>query len=881
MNLFFRSSDLYTHYLSTGKVFRRRTILPDNREMYAEVALDSTAQELADRLFTYRIPESLQPAVLPGSRVLVPFGRQDPVAGFVVSVKNECPLLNGALDSTGKPIQIKSIIDLLDDEPLFGKDYIEFLYWTADYYLCTISEVIAAAIPSAIGPRVKRYVRLGTEIQQEGMLALPPELLQPLNTAEQVLVDALERHDGEIALASFADKCRVGADQFQRAFASLKRRGRIETVSRMDAGSSPKLISKVIWTGEAASTDRHRAVVDVIRSHGGSINLTALLEAAKTTRETLRKMEKQGVLTIAQEEDIRDPLRQIPSAVETPPPLTEAQDKVVNALSKELLSTLAREPDSSAVVEPWLLHGVTGSGKTEIYLQLIQLCLSMKRSSLLLVPEISLTPQLSRRLLARFGEQVAIWHSALSAGERYDTWRRVQSGELRVVLGARSAVLANIPDLGLIILDEEHDGSYKQTTPSPRYSAKKLAVERARREGALVIFGSATPDAATYFDATANNKVLELPERVHKQALPESVIVDMRKEFKAGNRGLFSEVLQTRIAETLDRKEQVILLMNRRGYASHVFCRACGHVVRCRNCSVSLVFHNPSSKGGKEVPNFSRGCFTCHHCGFSRNATEVCPSCQSPFLRQFGLGTQRVEEEANSLFPESRILRLDSDITVKKGAAEAVFKQFAAGEADILIGTQMIAKGIDIPRVTLVGVIAADAAFNLPDYRSLERGFQLLTQVSGRAGRGHALGSVVLQTFNPDLPALDLARKQDYKEFITAELECRKDFSYPPFSELIRIVISALDETTARTEIEYLAEELSNYLDDLVAADAARILGPAPCLVEKLKNYYRYHLLIKNLGGQTVRSCIATFLRNRRRPGAIRVSIDIDPLDLV
>lgn len=881
MNLFFRSSDLYTHYLSTGKALRRRTILPDNREMYAEVALDSTAQELADRLFTYKIPESLQPAVLPGSRVLVPFGRHDPVAGLVVSVKNECPLLNSSLDSAaGKPVQIKSIIDLLDDEPLFSKDYIEFLYWTADYYLCTVSEVIAAAIPAAIGPRVKRYVRLAQEVQPEGMLALPAALLQPLNSSEQVLVDALERNSGELPLVSFADKCRVGADQFQRAFASLKRRGRIETVSRMDAGSAPKLISRVIWNGQPAATDRQRQVIDVIRSHGGSINLTALLEAAKTTRELVKKLEAQGVISITQEEDIRDPLRRLPLSVETPPPLTEAQENVVNRLSKELVDTLAREP--AAKVEPWLLHGVTGSGKTEIYLRLIQLCLSMKRSSLLLVPEISLTPQLSRRLLARFGEQVAIWHSALSAGERYDTWRRVQAGELRVVLGARSAVLSNIPDLGLIILDEEHDGSYKQTTPSPRYSAKKLAVERARREGALVLFGSATPDAATYFEAIEANKVLELPERVHKQALPESEIVDMRREFKAGNRGLFSEVLQTRIADCLGRKEQVILLMNRRGYASHVFCRSCGHVVRCRNCSVSLVFHNPAGgKGGAPVASFSRGCFTCHHCGFSRNATEMCPACQSPFLRQFGLGTQRVEEEASLLFPESRILRLDSDITVKKGAAEAVFKQFAAGEADILIGTQMIAKGIDIARVTLVGVIAADAAFNLPDYRALERGFQLLTQVSGRAGRGHSPGSVVLQTFNPDLPALDLARKQDYKAFIADELQCRKDFSYPPFSELVRIVVSALDENNARTEIEYLAEELSNYLDDLVAADAARILGPAPCLVEKLKNYYRYHLLIKNLGGQTVRSCIATFLRNRRRPGAIRFSIDIDPLDLV
>jgi primosomal protein N' (replication factor Y) (superfamily II helicase) len=514
-----------------------------------------------------------------------------------------------------------------------------------------------------------------------------------------------------------------------------------------------------------------------------------------------------------------------------------------------------------------------------VYLQLIEQALNMKRAALLMVPEISLTPQLSRRLLGRFGDRVAVWHSALSAGERYDTWRRMQAGDLKVILGARSAVLTNIPDLGLIILDEEHDSSYKQTSPSPRYSAKKLAIERARREGALVLLGSATPDAVTYSAAREVNHVLELPERVHKQALPESVIVDMRTEVKSGNRGLFSEVLKARMSQCLARQEQVILLMNRRGYASHIFCRSCGHVVKCKNCSVSLVFHNPGAF--TERNSLARGWFTCHHCGYSKSATEICPACTSPFLRQFGLGTQRVEEETRQIFPDARTLRLDSDITARKGATEAIFKQFADGEADILIGTQMIAKGIDIARVTLVGVIAADAAFNLPDYRALERGFQLLTQVSGRAGRGHAPGSVVLQTFNPDLPALDLARKQDYQAFITDELQCRKDFAYPPFSELIRIVVAALDDNNARSEIEILAEELSNYLDDLVAADAARILGPAPCLVEKLKNYYRYHLLIKNVGGDSVRSCISTFLKARRRPQAIRFTIDIDPVDLL
>lgn len=874
MKLFDQRSGRYTHIEG---VERRlwRTILPSNRDLFALVVLDSTAKELADRLFTYKIPELLLPNVLPGIRVLVPFGKQGSIPGFVVAVRNECPeLVSGQLS----PLQIKPIEEILDEEPLFSREYIDFLYWIADYYLCSISEVITAAVPAEIGPRVRRHVQLCAAVAPPGMLALPAHLLETLTPLEQEIVTVLESAGGEMPLTALSEKSKLTAEQFQRALASLKRRGRVETVTRMDAGSAPKMISQVTWTGQMHDSDRQREVVDVLRQHNGTLALTELLQLARTTRATIQRMQTCGIVSIGQVEDIRDPLRRMPSKPEQAPPLTEAQQHVLGVLRGELVKTLtAVEP--AQVATPWLLHGVTGSGKTEVYLRLIEQALALKRCSLLLVPEISLTPQLSRRLLSRFADKVAVWHSALSAGERFDTWRRIQAGELKVVLGARSAILCNIPDLGLIILDEEHDGSYKQTSPNPRYSARKLATERASREGALVLFGSATPDAVTFLQCQSAGRVVELPQRVHKQALPESLIVDMRSEFKAGNRGLFSSVLKEKMSACLGRNEQIILLMNRRGYASHVFCRSCGHVMQCKNCSVSLVFHNPAS--GSSRNSQDQGWFTCHHCGYFKNASQICPACNAPFLRQFGTGTQKVEEETRALFPQARTLRLDSDITTKKGAGEDVFRQFASGQADILIGTQMIAKGIDIERVTLVGVIAADAAFNMPDYRSLERGFQLLTQVSGRAGRGHSPGSVVLQSFNPDLPALDLARKQDYHAFIESELQCRKDFSYPPFSELIRIVVAATDDNTARSEIEMMAEELSNYLDDLVAADAARILGPAPCLVEKLKNYYRYHLLIKNLGGLAVRSCIATFLRSRRRAAAIRFTIDIDPVDLL
>jgi primosomal protein N' (replication factor Y) len=411
----------------------------------------------------------------------------------------------------------------------------------------------------------------------------------------------------------------------------------------------------------------------------------------------------------------------------------------------------------------------------------------------------------------------------------------------------------------------------------------------------LVLFGSATPDVATYFCAKQEGRIVALPKRIFNQALPKTEIVDMREEFVHGNRSIFSTKLLGALAECLRRGEQAILLMNRRGFAAHVFCRACGFVVTCKNCSVSLVYHQHTlankkkfetsqpPSGGSPYRNSkaAEGYLACHHCGFTCGNLSICPSCASPFIKQYGLGTQRVEQELGTYFPDAKVLRLDSDTATKKGAHETILGSFAEGKADILIGTQMVAKGLDIERVTLVGVLAADASFNMPDYRSLERGFQLLTQVAGRAGRGQHAGEVILQTYNAEMPVLAWARAHDYQDFYEAEIEARQSFEYPPFSQLLRVVVAAEDATQATRECELIAEQLGGFLADLLPISEIEILGPAPCLLERLRNKFREHLLIKNKAGEKGQALISQFFRQRKQPEGVVVAIDVDALDLL
>lgn len=862
-------------------------------KVYASVIVDIQASELKDRLFTYEVPDDLVADAFIGAHVLVPFGSNHGVGGLILALGEN---YDGQLKS------IKKISEVVESEPLFDRDYVEFLYWVADYYCAKMADVISAAIPAYFSPRLKRIVSLINPAQAEALVKATSDVF-----VRTILSQLLQAKKHALAINTLKQKCKrlrgYSGANFIKVLNHLRVDGVVKMAEEKAAGANVKTVKTVAWTGVEPANAKQQEIVAVLKREGGQMAMKDLVESAKTTAETVKKLSANGLLSVFEVEDFRDPLAPLTNsqmALKAPPILTDEQQNAFSVLSKAMDDVFAvglqhgtgKESDPKSgngnceheqvsENQPWLLHGVTGSGKTEIYLRLIDKALQLNRTAILLVPEISLTPQSARRLTERFGTNVAVWHSGLSPGERFDTWRKLRLGQVKVLLGARSAILANMPSLGLIILDEEHDSSYKQTSPSPRYSAKELAVERARRTGALVVFGSATPDLVVYKAAKSGKRYVQLANRVYKQAMPQVHIVDMRTEFQSGNRSIFSNRLLDRLTATLKRNEQAILLMNRRGFASHVFCRACGHVARCKNCSVSLVFHQSQQRSNSAKEDYARGHLACHHCGFQRGSIFECPACKSPFIRQLGLGTQRVQVEVQELFPQAKVLRLDSDIATRKGAHDEILQEFAQGKADILIGTQMVAKGLDIPNVTLVGVVTADAAFNMPDYRSTERGFQLLTQVSGRTGRGDKAGEVVWQTYNTEMPVLSWARDHDFSLFAEQELKARESFHYPPFSQLIRVVVAGAVASDVERACDLLAEALGTYLADEFPLAAMQILGPAPCLLERLRGQYRYHLLIKNFAGPAGQQVVSRFLRERKMPEGIIMAVDVDALDLL
>jgi len=527
----------------------------------------------------------------------------------------------------------------------------------------------------------------------------------------------------------------------------------------------------------------------------------------------------------------------------------------------------------------FLLHGVTGSGKTEVYLRLIEEALKKNKTVIYLVPEIYLVPQIYQRLITKFDKSsVIIWHSTQTIKERINNFEKVIDDKIngtqnvKIVLGARSACLIPLDNLGLIIIDEAHDGSYKQASPAPRYDAIKASLKRAEIENAVVVMGTATPNITEYYSASIRNNILELPTRIENVPMPEISIVDLKDEVKKQNRSILSGILKLKITEALERKEQVVLLLNRRGYASHIFCRACGFIQFCNNCSVPLVFH----KNLNQV--------ICHHCGYTKgfSTTMACPECRSPHFKYFGFGIEQLEEDVKNQFKEAKILRIDSDKLKGKDKYIELWKEFASGQADILIGTQIVAKGLDLPSVTVVGVIFADTMFNFPDYISHERAFQLLTQVSGRAGRGDKPGKVFIQTYQPELPIFKYVKEHDYNTFYKAELKEREEFKYPPFANVTRIIVQSLDEKECISH----AHEVKNQLSALssqssVLSPQFSILGPAPCFFSKLHNKFRFHILIKTEKEEVKKTLFDSFFQKYKKSAKVELIVDIDSVNLL
>lgn len=516
-----------------------------------------------------------------------------------------------------------------------------------------------------------------------------------------------------------------------------------------------------------------------------------------------------------------------------------------------------------------LLYGITGSGKTEIYFKLIEDTIKEGKNVLFMAPEIALVSQLTMRTIKRFGaDKVAIWHSSISEAEKYSVWQKLRRNEIKILFGARSAVFAPIKNLGLIIIDEEHDTSYKQTMPNPRYCAKHVAKELAKLHGAKIISGSATPDVESFWEAQNTNSLFELKNRYNNAQLPDVSIVDMKSERVDGNPGIFSRTLINRTKETIERGEQVIFLINRRGFSTYTQCMECAQVLECKKCAIPLIYHSQTNS------------WRCHYCGYEVKHPK-CENCGSEELENFGTGSQRVEEIAKKIFEGMSVARLDSDSLNKKNEHIEILQKFQNGGINILIGTQMIAKGLDNPNVTLVGVINADLSFNLPDYRSSERGFSLLTQVAGRSGRGGHKGKVIFQTYNPQNLFLQKAKEQDYISFFEKEKELRQEYDYPPYSKIIRIIISSKEEFKAEHACLEIATHLENYIKKLSLNERIIVLGPTPCVIGKIRGEWRYNILIKNKLEQKGHDTVLGFLRKIILPNDIKMITDVDPSDIL
>lgn len=815
------------------------------KQKYAQVIVDIPALELNMRTFSYSIPDSLRDKISIGSPISIPFGRQDPVFGYVV----------GFTDYIQDGIKVKPIFDILDDQPLFDLKYLEFIEWVSNYYMCPLVSAISAAIPSGLWSTTKRMVCFSDDFNEGQMQSLSVEE----QAICQILLDSRKK---ELTPTTIAHKTKMPRAKLYNLIRALKTKNILKLQNVIDgAKAKPKLVEYVQLINKEVESNRHIQILEILEKQPEMMCETKdLVSLAKTTRLTIKKLEQLGHLKIFDQEIYRNPLERFANmAADHRFELTDDQKTALEGLKKSLNDPVENEP--------MLLYGVAGSGKTEVYFQLMDQVIRSGKSVIFLVPEITLTSQISARIISRFGpDSVGIWHSSLSTGERLDIWKKIHSGEIRIVLGARSAVFAPVKDLGLIVMDEEHESAYKQDTPSPRYHARDIALERAKRFGAKVILGSATPDVITFYRAKNLNKVYSLPSRVEERPMAKVYTVDMREELERGNKSIFSRSLSYSIQETIDNHHQVMLLINRRGFTTYVFCRSCGYVAQCKNCSIPMIFHASTNE------------LRCHYCNHRQQTYTICPECSSTYIKHYGTGTQKVEQEIQRKFPQARVLRLDSDVTSRKNAHYEIIEAFSRGEADILIGTQMIAKGLDLHGVTLVGVLASDSVFTFPDYRSMERGFQLLTQVAGRAGRGKDPGKVIFQCYSSHLYPLMCAQKQDYSCFYSFEIVEREKYNYPPFSQLIRIILSSEYYNPTFSE----AIKLAKYLDDSLAelSDKIEILGPSECIIPKIQGKYRMQILIKNIISTHGHKLVTSLLKNYN-PKNIRVILDVDPLNML
>ena len=781
---------------------------------YAEVAVNSPGSRLT---FSYAIPPGLD--ISAGQAVWVPFGSRV-IQGIVLRLSDE-----PSVEET------KEIAGIVTDFPLLSPIQIKLAQWISEHYFAPLFDAMALMLPPGFE---RRAITCFQPTDSQVDLPLTPEqrqILYIVRGEKKISLPELEKAIGN-------KKARQITDQL------LDRQLITETLELEKAKIRPKTLPyiKLIASKEEigaakAHLDKSGAykqaeLLEFLTGQTQPISISELRKRLNCSLATVKALESRHLVSVERLRVRRDPLSHISFTTSPPPVLTSSQQ----AAWESIQDVIVREARQSSGPPVFLLFGITGSGKTEIYLRALTQVVAEGKRGICLIPEIALTQQTVERFANRFPGRVAVLHSGLSLGERFDEWQWIMEGNCNVVIGPRSALFAPLPDLGLIIIDEEHEWTYKQEDKSPRYHARDVAIRLAQLSDAVVILGSATPDIGSFHKAQQGEyQLVELKERITPRGyspLPEVGIVDLREELKAGNTSLFSRSLLAAMKETLARGEQIILFLNRRGTATFVRCRNCGFVFRCPRCSIALTYHSAEKR------------LICHHCRYSVPVPQSCPRCFRRHLRFLGIGTQRVEEEVRQFFPEARLLRWDSDVITRKYAHEELLKNFRDRKADVLIGTQMIAKGLDLPQVTLAGIISADTGLNYPDFRSSERTFQLLCQVAGRAGRGVKAGKVIIQTYSPDNYAIEAAARHDYPGFYYKEIDYRRQYNYPPFSQLVRLVYSHTNEELCRREAERVYRLI---LEEKAREDMSEfnVIGPVPAFAFRARGRYRWQLFLR------------------------------------
>ena len=811
---------------------------------YAEVSVNSPIAQR--RTFSYSIPSDLSIDV--GQAVWVPFG--DKLLQGIVLELTDYPAVEETREITG----------IIEPRPVLSPPRVLLARWISEYYLSPLFDAVALMLPP------------GFERKAVTFIGRPPTPRQPdisSLTREQRYVVELVWRQGKVGLKELEKA--LGARRARLITSKLLGQGLVVKSYELEGvkvkpKTVPYLRLKIEANQaepEAARLRQQRAVkqASLLQFLSQAPQPVPLAEArSKTNCSTavVQALVSKGLAEVQQVEVKREPISYQGITPSVPLRLTAAQKSAWQAIRSSLLQTATSKASPSV----FLLHGVTGSGKTEIYLQALAEAVKLGKRGIVLVPEIALTPQTIERFASRFPHKVAVLHSKLSLGEQFDEWQRIRNGEFDVVIGPRSAIFAPQPELGLIVIDEEHEWTYKQHDKSPRYQARDVALKLAELTGAVVILGSATPDVETFYHAQRGDyRLLQLPERVvpdEGSPLPQVEVVDLRDELKAGNMSIFSRSLLQATAQAVANKEQVILFLNRRGGATFIQCRNCGFVLRCKRCEVALTYH------------FAENVLVCHQCNYRMPVPQICPQCLSRRIKFLGTGTQKLEQEASYTFPRARLLRWDSDVTRGRYSHQEILNKFRTHQADILIGTQMVAKGLDLPLITLVGVVSADTSLNLPDFRAGERTFQLLSQVLGRAGRGALGGQVIIQTYSPEHYAIRTAAKHDYALFYEKEISYRRQLHNPPFTRLACLVYSHTNDTLCQREAEKMKRRLIEEIDSK-GIDDLSLIGPAPAFIHKLRGRFRWQLILRGAEPSAFLSPI---------PIPQGWTVDIDPVGL-